>query len=73
MPLALIACKTLETPPIADSACLSFKRIGYAIPPVQADGTRNVADDPANVLDTTETVESLQEHNARYGALCLTP
>ena len=72
MPMLLVlnACVTRETPPIADSACLSFKRISYAIPPVQADGSRNVAKDDENQLDTPETVFEAQQHNARYDAVC---
>lgn len=67
---ALSACATRETPPIADSACLSFKVIRYAVPPRQADGTRNVTVDDGNRYDTPETVEDLAEHNARYEAVC---
>ncbi|GAD50905.1 hypothetical protein NT2_12_01640 [Caenibius tardaugens NBRC 16725] len=70
MLLALSACATPATPPIADSACLSFKRISYAIPPVQPDGSRNVAKDDGNQLDTPETVSEAQQHNARYDAVC---
>lgn len=70
MLLATSACATRGTPPIADSACLSFKRISYAIPPAQPDGTRNVAKDDGNQLDTPQTVGEVQEFNARYGAVC---
>lgn len=66
----LTACATQGTPPIADSACLAFSRISYAIPPVQPDGTRNVTSDDGNQLDTTKTVEAVQDHNARFGAVC---
>lgn len=58
------------TPTIADSACLSFGRITYAIPPMQADGTRNVSTDTGNRYDTPETVTQISEHNARYAAVC---
>jgi len=67
---ALTACATPATRTIADSACLSFSVIGYAIPPMQGDGTRNMAEDPGNKYDTTETVASVQEHNARWRAVC---
>lgn len=67
---ALTACKTPATPPIADASCVVFKRLSYAIPPLQPDGSRNVASDNGNQLDTPETVAELQEHNARYGAIC---
>lgn len=73
MLLALSACKTPATPPIADSACLSFKRLSYAIAPMQADGTRNVAADDGNKLDTPETVTEIAEHNARFQAVCARP
>lgn len=67
---ALSACKTPATPPIADSACVAFGRISYAIPPVQADGTRNVAVDEGNRYDTPETVGEVSRHNARFVAVC---
>lgn len=70
MLLVVSACATPATPPIADSACLSFKRISYAIPPMQADGTRDVAKDDGNTLDTPETVAEISQHNARYDAVC---
>lgn len=70
MLLALSACSTPGTRPIADSACTAFARLTYAIPPVQSDGTRNMANDPGNARDTTETVEAIQGHNARYRATC---
>lgn len=70
MLLATSACTTREIPPIADSACLSFKRISYAIPPLQADGTRDAAQDPGNLLDTPATVAEVAEHNARFQAVC---
>ncbi len=66
----LNACATPATPAIADSACLVFKPIRYAIPPVQADGTRNMAVDPANAHDTVGTVKDVQDHNVRYAATC---
>jgi len=40
------------------------------IPPVQPDGSRDVAEDPGNRLDTTKTVAQVQEHNARFRAVC---
>jgi hypothetical protein len=68
--LALSACATPATPPIADSACTAFKRISYAVPPVQPDGTRNVPMDTGNRFDTPETVKEVSEHNARFEAAC---
>lgn len=65
----LSACATRETPVIADSTCIAFGRISYAIPPVQEDGTRNV-DDPGNRYDTLETIGAVSDHNARYQAIC---
>jgi hypothetical protein len=73
MLLATSACATRAIPPIADSACLSFKRISYAVPPLQADGARNVAQDPGNELDTPATVAEISEHNARFQAVCGAP
>jgi len=70
MLLATSACATREIPPIADSACSAFGRISYAIPPVQPDGTRNVATDDGNLLDTPETVKEVSQHNARFEAVC---
>lgn len=70
MLLAMSACATRGIPPIADSACPSFKRISYAIPPVQADGTRNVAADDGNQIDTPATISEIAEHNARYEVTC---
>ena len=70
MLLVLSACKTLETRPTADSACLSFKAISYAIPPMQPDGTRNAATDDGNRLDTPATIAEVSEHNARFSATC---
>jgi len=70
MLLALSACATPAIKPIADSACASFGRLSYAIPPLQPDGSRNVAEDPGNQLDTPETVAEAQEHNARFDAVC---
>lgn len=70
MLLALSACATHATPPIADSACLTFKAIRYAVPPMQPDGTRNLPDDPGNRFDTPETVGAVQQHNARFDAVC---
>lgn len=71
--LGLTACATPATPPTADTACLAFKRIGYAIPPVQADGTRELAVDEGNRYDTPETVADVAEHNARFGSVCPPP
>lgn len=68
--LALSACQTRETLRTVDTACLTFKRITYAVPPVQADGTRNVPIDQGNRYDTPETVTEVAEHNARYAATC---
>lgn len=68
--LGTSACKTLETPPTADSACLIFRPIRYAVPPVQPDGTRNAAKDDDNQLDTVETVDQARTHNARLAAVC---
>lgn len=58
------------TPPIADSACLGFKASRYAIPPLQPDGTRDMPADPGNRHDTAQTVRDVQEHNARFDAVC---
>lgn len=66
----LSACATRATPMIADSACLSFKALSYAIPPKQADGSRDVAVDAGNRYDSTLTVAEIAEHNARYEATC---
>lgn len=68
--LATSACATRETPPIADSACVSFRELSYSVPPLQVDGTRNVADDPGNKYDTEETTKEAQDHNVRYRAAC---
>lgn len=71
LPLVLTACATPGTPKTADSACAAFGLIlGYMIPPVQPDGSRDVAEDPGNRLDTTKTVAQVQEHNARFRAVC---
>lgn len=70
MLLVTSACKTPGTLPIADSACLSFKRISYAIPPMQPDGSRNAATDDGNQLDTPATIAEISEHNARFQAVC---
>lgn len=70
MLLATTACATRATPPIADASCVTFKTIGYAIPPVQPDGTRNLPNDPGNRYDTPESVTEMQDHNARYRAIC---
>ena len=66
----LSACGTREILRTVDTACMSFRAISYAIPPVQADGTRNVAVDDGNRLDTPETVDEIAQHNARFNALC---
>jgi hypothetical protein len=65
----LSACVTPETPKIVDTTCSAFGAIGYAIPPVQPDGSREVVD-TGNDYDTLETVEQVSIHNARYDALC---
>jgi hypothetical protein len=57
-------------PRTVDSSCSSFATIGYAIPPKQADGGRALPDDPGNRYDTEQTVADLQQHNARWDALC---
>lgn len=64
------ACKTLETPKIVDSACLSFGRLTYAIPPVREDGSRTLVVDGGNRFDTLETIKEIGGHNARYDAVC---
>jgi hypothetical protein len=69
-PLLLTACATPGTPKTADSACLAFRLLTYAIAPMQADGSRAMAEDPGNRHDTTETVAQAQEHNARFRAVC---
>lgn len=70
MPLVMSACATPVTPPIADSACVSFKEISYAIPPLQPNGTREMTYDPGNKHDTLETIDEIRKHNAKYNAVC---
>lgn len=70
MLLATGACATHATPPIADSACVTFRPISYAKPQLQPDGTRNMPADPGNKFDTLETSGEVEDHNARYDATC---
>ena len=67
--LATSACKTVELPKTADSACLALKRISYAIAPLNADGSRQTHD-PENEFDSAETIGEISEHNVRYDAIC---
>lgn len=66
----LSACVTPETQRIVDTSCLSFGVISYAIPPRQADGTRDVPVDAGNRYDTVQTVADVAAHNAAWSALC---
>lgn len=66
----LPACGMHETRPIADSSCLSFRAIQYSIPPRQADGTRELPNDPRNAYDSLLTIMDIVEHNARWQELC---
>ena len=67
----LNACATPATPPIADSACLTFRPISYAVPPRDETGERAwTADDARNEWDSRETVEQVQDFNVRYLATC---
>lgn len=66
----LSASCTHGTQKIVDTSCLSFGVIRYAIPPVQADGTRNVPVDAGNRYDTVQTVADVAAHNAAWSALC---
>ena len=76
MRLPNLSCATLML--LALSACAAPRRqrlfvvqaVSYAIPPVQADGSRNVASDDSSELDTPETVSEAQPHKARYDAVC---
>ena len=63
----LTACATAEPPRTAnDTACIALRAITYA----NAKAGQEFADDPGNKLDTAETVKQVQEHNARWRAIC---
>ena len=47
-----------------------FAPLGYAVPKLQGDGSRTMAEDPGNRHDTPETVAAIQQHNVRYDATC---
>lgn len=52
------------TPRTADTSCLSFRAISYAVPSVTKQETAE------NLFDTAATVGEIQEHNAKWEALC---
>jgi len=58
------ACATREIPVIADTSCTSFRALSYAVP------ARARPETAANMFDTPQTVEEIQQHNARWDALC---
>jgi hypothetical protein len=60
----LSACITREIPVIADTSCTSFRALSYAVP------SRQRAESAANMFDTPQTVEEIQNHNARWDILC---
>lgn len=62
----LSACATVEPPKTADSACIALRTLTYA----NAKAGEERADDPGNMLDTAETVAQVQDHNARWRAMC---
>lgn len=66
---ALTACATAEPPKTASSACTALRALTYA----NAKAGQEQADDPGNRFDTGETVAQVQEHNARWRALCTPP
>ena len=65
----LTACGTAESPKTVSSACTALRALTYA----NAKAGQESADDPGNRLDTAETVSEVQEHNARWRALCEAP
>ena len=58
------ACATREIPVIADTSCASFRALSYAVP------ARDRPETAANAFDTPQTVDEIQNHNARWDALC---
>lgn len=65
----LSACGTAESPKTVSSACTALRALTYA----NAKAGQESADDPGNKLDTAQTVTDVQEHNARWRALCEPP
>lgn len=64
MLVGLSACATRETPRIVNTACLNFRALSYAVPSATKPETAE------NRFDTVQTVADLQEHNAKWDALC---
>lgn len=62
----LTACATAEPPKTASAACTALRTLTYA----NAKAGEERADDPGNRLDTPETVTEIQDHNARWRAIC---
>lgn len=52
------------TPMIVDTSCSNFGPITYAVP------SRTTPETADNRYDTPETVAQVQQHNARFDALC---
>lgn len=79
MSVSLSACGTATRPKIAISsdACLNFDIIRYAqlSLAVIAEATRigEPVRDDGNLADRDSTVMSIQDHNAKYRALCPDP
>jgi hypothetical protein len=66
LPAALTACATAEPPRTVNSACTALRALSYA----NAKPGQEQADDVGNRLDTAQTVVEVQEHNARWRAMC---
>lgn len=67
-PLAgLAACVTPAPPRIVDTSCTAFRAISYAQLPT------GVLDDPGNKADSDATVSEIENHNAKWDALCVLP
>lgn len=68
LPLAMLsACATREIRTTVDTSCSAFRALSYAVPPKAKPETAE------NLYDTAETVTGIQQHNARWDALCRAP
>lgn len=64
MLVGINACSMREIRTTADTSCLSFGVITYAVPnPAKVETAENL-------YDTGRTVEEIQVHNAKWEAIC---
>lgn len=68
----LQACETIPTI-VVDTSCTAFQPITYSAPRAQTDEEFEKiigGSDLGNLLDTSQTIHEIRQHNAAWDSLC---